>query len=315
MTTNPKAFISHASEDKEAFVLEFAKRLMGDGVDVWLDLWEIGGGDSLPERVFEQGIGGSDAVVVVLSRTSLAKPWVREELDVAVVRRIEGKCRLIPVVLDDADVPVSVNHLFRYDFRQIGMDGVVDGVTRTLFGRTEKPMLGQSPSYVAAPVRLGSSDPADEVVYDEILRVLRNDGPNMVRFSDEVEAGAASRGVSRDAFRESMEALTHNGRVKAQAMLDGGRWWQMSVPDRAWLKYEAECGLDVNKIRREVLSSVVNGDIATQLSSLDLHWRTVSAVLGEFQAEGLLRFTRDVNGGIHVSSVSPLARRKLRDLP
>jgi hypothetical protein len=35
---HPKVFISHASEDKERFVLAFAERLRASGVDAWLDL-------------------------------------------------------------------------------------------------------------------------------------------------------------------------------------------------------------------------------------------------------------------------------------
>jgi hypothetical protein len=45
---------------------------------------------------------------VVISASSAAKPWVREELDAAVVRRITGSVRLIPVRLDDAPIPAPL---------------------------------------------------------------------------------------------------------------------------------------------------------------------------------------------------------------
>lgn len=38
---NPKVFVSHASEDKEHFVVEFATKLRARGIDAWLDKWEI----------------------------------------------------------------------------------------------------------------------------------------------------------------------------------------------------------------------------------------------------------------------------------
>ena len=47
---NPKVFISHASEDKERFVLGFAAKLHIDGVDAWIDRWEIMSGDSLVDN-------------------------------------------------------------------------------------------------------------------------------------------------------------------------------------------------------------------------------------------------------------------------
>jgi len=33
----PKVFVSHASEDKKRFVLEFATKLRNNGIDAWLD--------------------------------------------------------------------------------------------------------------------------------------------------------------------------------------------------------------------------------------------------------------------------------------
>jgi hypothetical protein len=50
----------------------------------------------------------------VLSKVSVTKRWIREELDASVVRRIEsdGARRVIPIVLDaDVDVPEPLRHL------------------------------------------------------------------------------------------------------------------------------------------------------------------------------------------------------------
>lgn len=33
----PKVFISHANEDKDRFVVEFARRLRENGIDAWLE--------------------------------------------------------------------------------------------------------------------------------------------------------------------------------------------------------------------------------------------------------------------------------------
>jgi len=52
----PKVFLSHASEDKKRFVLEFAAKLRQQGIDAWLDKWEMSPGDSLIDKIFEEGI-------------------------------------------------------------------------------------------------------------------------------------------------------------------------------------------------------------------------------------------------------------------
>ncbi|HFT7679416.1 TPA: toll/interleukin-1 receptor domain-containing protein, partial [Citrobacter braakii] len=76
----PKVFVSHASEDKDRFVMAFAERLRANGVDAWVDKWEIQVGDSLVRKIFSEGLAECSAIIVVLSNYSVNKPWVREEL-------------------------------------------------------------------------------------------------------------------------------------------------------------------------------------------------------------------------------------------
>ena len=105
MSENPKVFVSHASEDKERFVLDFAKKLRSVGIDAWLDKWEMLPGDSLVDKIFEEGIKEADSFIVVLSINSINKPWVREELNTAIVKRISDRTKIIPIVLDNVEVP------------------------------------------------------------------------------------------------------------------------------------------------------------------------------------------------------------------
>jgi predicted peroxiredoxin len=103
-----KVFLSHASEDTDRLVKPFARALRAKSVDVWVDFWEIRDGDSLVTKIFEEGIGQAEAVLVIVSKYSVHKAWVEKELNVAVVRQIEKGIRLIPIVLDDQEVPVAL---------------------------------------------------------------------------------------------------------------------------------------------------------------------------------------------------------------
>lgn len=68
----PKVFVSHATEDKDRFVFAFAEALRAEGVYAWLDVWEMQPGDSLVDKIFTEGIGEADAVIVVSrSRASI----------------------------------------------------------------------------------------------------------------------------------------------------------------------------------------------------------------------------------------------------
>lgn len=87
----PKVFISHASEDKARFVTAFATKLRENGVDAWLDHWEMLPGDSLVDKIFEEGLKSANAVIMVLSKYSVSKPWVSEELNASMVSRISNR--------------------------------------------------------------------------------------------------------------------------------------------------------------------------------------------------------------------------------
>ena len=106
-----RAFVSHSHDDKVRFVNHFAERLSAEGVEVWYDTWALRPGDSLTQRIFNEGLAGSDVVIVVLSVNSVDSNWVSEELNIATVRRIRGLCKIIPVVIDDVDIPASLDDI------------------------------------------------------------------------------------------------------------------------------------------------------------------------------------------------------------
>ena len=102
---SPPVFVSHSSLDKQRFVVPFVQRLQAAGVKVWFDDWELRPGDSLIDRIFTDGISESDVVIVVLSANTEDSNWVKNELNTAATRKIKGKCRIVPVILDDTEVP------------------------------------------------------------------------------------------------------------------------------------------------------------------------------------------------------------------
>ena len=90
----PLVYLAHGSEDKETIVRPLAQRLLEKGIDVWFDNWEIRAGDSLRQKM-EEGLGNCTHFVVLLTPTSMTKPWVNAEIDAAFVRRVAGVSKLI----------------------------------------------------------------------------------------------------------------------------------------------------------------------------------------------------------------------------
>jgi hypothetical protein len=89
-------FISHASEDKEAFVEPLANRLKELAVRVWYDKFVLLPGDRLSEKIGE-GLAECRCGLLVLSKTFIKKPWTKYELSGLVNRFVEDNTRLIPI--------------------------------------------------------------------------------------------------------------------------------------------------------------------------------------------------------------------------
>ena len=68
-----KIFISYAHADSE-FSEKLAHDLGERGQDVWLDKKDIKVGDSISSEI-ENGLLESDFIVLILSSTSINRPW------------------------------------------------------------------------------------------------------------------------------------------------------------------------------------------------------------------------------------------------
>ncbi len=91
-----EVFVSHASEDKEAFVRPLAKGLQECGLRVWFDEATLRVGDSLRQSI-DRGLARSKFGVVVISPSVLQKNWPQKELDGLVAREVGGAKVLLPV--------------------------------------------------------------------------------------------------------------------------------------------------------------------------------------------------------------------------
>lgn len=110
------AFICHASADKD-----FAKKLYGDlrkfGIRTWIDDREIKVGDSLYESI-TNGLLESRYTIVVLSKISLNRPWVKKEIAASFNMEIEqNEKRILPILIDDCDIPIFFKDKRYSDFR------------------------------------------------------------------------------------------------------------------------------------------------------------------------------------------------------
>jgi tetratricopeptide (TPR) repeat protein len=108
-------FISYGHAD-QPWVRVLAENLERAGLHVFYDEWEIGAGDVLIHRL-DAGIRGSTAGILVVSQHALSRPWVAREYAAMLTRAIDGRQRLIPVLLADAEMPPLLASIVWVDFR------------------------------------------------------------------------------------------------------------------------------------------------------------------------------------------------------
>jgi len=140
-----RVFVSHSHADRP-LAEALATALRERGVDAWFDKWEVAPGDSLVQKIFEEGLKDCALFIVLLSPASVTSKWVAHELDVALVRRIEQTTRVVPVVVREAAIPEALKPLRRLD-ATTGIDRVVAELVDLAFGRWDarKPPLGTAP--------------------------------------------------------------------------------------------------------------------------------------------------------------------------
>jgi len=96
MSMEHDVFISHASEDKEAFVAPFAQLLVNLGLNVWYDEFSLEVGNSL-SRSIDKGLAKSKFGIVVLSKDFIAKPWPEYELRGLVSKELGRDKVILPI--------------------------------------------------------------------------------------------------------------------------------------------------------------------------------------------------------------------------
>jgi TIR domain len=139
-------YLAHASEDK-AIVKPLAEGLMQRGIQVWYDNWEIGYGDSL-RRKMEEGLGDCTHFVVMLTETSINKPWVNEEIDAGLMGSVEGSAKFIGLRYKLPLASVSPFLKTRLTPEFTPGDLGIDALAGEIFGISKKPPLGGHPRYV-----------------------------------------------------------------------------------------------------------------------------------------------------------------------
>lgn len=314
MSKPPRVFVSHASEDKDRFVTRFATRLRENGVDAWLDKWEMLPGDSLVDKIFEEGLKDAQAVIIVLSRISVQKPWVREELNAAIVKRINMGSKLIPVVIDDCEVPEALTSTLWQRIENLESYGEsFDRIIASIFGTSDKPPLGTPPSYTPHLAHtIGSLTKVDSLVLRLACENAIAKTSGLIN-PEELFGKNGKQLLPEAELRDAIEVLEQQHLLHAHRAI-GGSLPSFRITTRGFEKYAQACISEYAALVRDVVSTLVNrrkeSDQAIA-ADLDKPLYIVQHILHVLEDAGHLSLSETISGPCRVYNIAASLRRAL----
>lgn len=146
----PQAFLSYSFDDRET-AKKIANALMAHGVATWWAEWELKMGDSLRQKI-DEGLSKCTHFLVLLTHGSIQKPWVNQEIDAGLVRRINGVARFIPLRygLLTKELPPLLSGMLSPEIGE-DFDKSIRDLVNSIHDVSRKPALGAAPATVALP--------------------------------------------------------------------------------------------------------------------------------------------------------------------
>jgi hypothetical protein len=109
-----RIFVSYSHQDKP-FVDLIVERLKRAGHEIWIDSLKLKPGDNISRKI-EEGISTADAVLVVVSASSLSSKWVQQEFSSLALSDLSKRApRVVPVVIDASSVPSYLSNYLYID--------------------------------------------------------------------------------------------------------------------------------------------------------------------------------------------------------
>lgn len=258
----PTVFLSHAHSDKDRFVRNLAERLCANGVKVWVDEWEMNPGDSLVQKLLEEGIKNAQAVIIVLSESSVESKWVRVELDAAFIKRVENSIKIIPIVLDDVEVPETLRSTLYVKIDDLAnYEAAFQQVLRAIFDHHPRPALGSPPEWAKAAPKVSGLKPTDQAVFKALYEKFIEVG-GFGHLVNAVSLGMTD--LNADNLVSSLDYLVRNGLVTEPNNSRGLELAYLMPTTYGFQKYGVAFVPGFNEAVKRVLVRVLNVPRGTQ---------------------------------------------------
>lgn len=277
MSNKPQVFLSYAHADRDV-VLSFYERLMKEGYHPWMDIKSLVGGQVWTDAI-RKALLNSNFVLIFLTKNSSRKGYLHKEIKSAleiIKEKPEGTIFLIPVKIEDVDVPESLQHIQWIEFYKDGWTKLLEAlssrgriVNEESFEQLKEAVKGvkkpQKHIFVAMPF----SRELEDYFFYGIRVPIKIADFNYMRIDKD-----SFTGEILDQIRVGIESA-----VAVIAVLDGanpnvyleiGYAWGKKIPTILLIKDIKELRFDVSGHRCLVYSSIRNLEeiLTAELSNL-----------------------------------------------
>lgn len=124
LVSSKKVFFAHSSVDKD-FVRSLKASLSRRRVHGWIDEEQLPPGTPLRAALANAIADPAVVVIAVISKNSVRSKWVQEELELALDYARPERPKLIPLVIDDVELPPLLRRLVYVPLRADAADSIV----------------------------------------------------------------------------------------------------------------------------------------------------------------------------------------------
>jgi len=221
LVRGPSVFLSYAHQDREVarmLAVELEKR----GAAVWIDEGELRIGDSIIERV-STAITEVEYIVVLISPTSVASPWVAKELSLAATRVLARQgVKVLPVRIGDVPMPASLSDILYLQLESRDISGAADTIYRDLLSHQEERSasgrMAEPPAAASAPWTMTTSS----LVQEALREARRDDSVALMARLNGLPPAVADAEHDQESLDEILDRLASV--VATFAALDQDHW-------------------------------------------------------------------------------------------
>lgn len=278
MKDTPQVFLSYAYEDREK-VIEISNDLAKAGFQPWMDVQNLMPGQDWDIEI-RKALHVSDFIVIFLSKNSIRKEgYLQKEIKSALKlaeKRPANTIFVIPVRLDDVEIPVYLQHIQYLDLSEPNsweklVQSLKKGIQR---GSEEYELLQKSVKDVKIPqkhifVAMPFGDDLEDCYFYGIKVPIQNAGFGCVRVDKKSFTGDILVQIKQDIETSSVVVAVLDG-VNPNVSLEVGYAWGREIPTILLIKDTNQLPFDLKGQKCLVYSNIrgLEQALATELKEL-----------------------------------------------